>query len=58
MCIIYIYICGMKILISMLCSDNIATGLVNALLNSGDKSQIKKGKALLKKLKKQCEERK
>ncbi|KAG2214327.1 hypothetical protein INT47_000883 [Mucor saturninus] len=38
-------------------NDNIATGLVNALLNSGDKSQIKKGKTLLKKLKKQCEER-
>lgn len=31
-------------------SDNIAKGLVNALINSGDKPNIRKGTALLKKL--------
>ncbi|KAI9472041.1 MAG: hypothetical protein EXX96DRAFT_582696 [Benjaminiella poitrasii] len=38
--------------------DNIAKGLVNALMNSGDDFQMKKGKEFLKKLKKQCKERK
>ncbi|KAI8377922.1 uncharacterized protein BYT42DRAFT_361737 [Radiomyces spectabilis] len=33
--------------------DNIASGLINALLNSGDAFQVKQGKQLLKKLKKQ-----
>ncbi|KAI9279172.1 hypothetical protein BY458DRAFT_584974 [Sporodiniella umbellata] len=38
--------------------DNIARGLVNALLNSGDKIQVGKGKELQKKLRKQCKNRK
>ncbi|KAI8062324.1 uncharacterized protein B0P05DRAFT_245769 [Gilbertella persicaria] len=41
-----------------LLNDNIARGLVNALLNSGDQEQIKKGKELAKKLKKQLQKRK
>lgn len=40
------------------CSDNIAKGLVNALLNSGDKPQIKKGKEFLKKLNQQQQRKK
>lgn len=39
-------------------SDNIAKGLVNALLNSGDKPQIKKGNEFLKKLKQQQRKKK
>ncbi len=42
----------------ILYSDNIAKGLVNALLNSGDDFQIKMGNELLAKLKKQCKGRK
>ncbi|KAG1455729.1 hypothetical protein G6F46_004303 [Rhizopus delemar] len=38
--------------------DNIAKGLINALLNSGDEIQMKQGRDLLKKLKKQCKARK
>jgi hypothetical protein len=39
-------------------SDNIARGLINALLNSGEEFQIRKGRELMKKLKKQCKARK
>ncbi|KAI9265832.1 hypothetical protein EDC94DRAFT_47219 [Helicostylum pulchrum] len=39
-------------------NDNIAKGLVNALLNSGDKPQIKKGNEFLKKLKQQQRKKK
>lgn len=39
-------------------SDSIATGLVNALLNSGDEFQIEKGRSFLKRLKKQLKKRK
>lgn len=39
-------------------SDNIAKGLINALLNSGEEFQIRKGRELMKKLKKQCKTRK
>ncbi|KAI7898258.1 uncharacterized protein BX663DRAFT_525718 [Cokeromyces recurvatus] len=38
--------------------DNIAKGLVNALINSGDEFQIKKGKEFLRKLKRQSKQRK
>ncbi|CAO3676025.1 unnamed protein product [Rhizopus microsporus] len=38
--------------------DNIAKGLINALLNSGEEFQIRKGRELMKKLKKQCKARK
>lgn len=39
-------------------SDNIARGLVNALLNSGDDMQMSKGRELQRKLRKQCKNRK
>ncbi|KAL9539768.1 hypothetical protein MBANPS3_010074 [Mucor bainieri] len=39
-------------------SDSIATGLVNALLNSGDDFQMEKGRSFLKRLKKQMRKRK
>lgn len=39
-------------------SDSIATGLVNALLNSGDDFQMEKGRDFLKRLKKQLKKRK
>ncbi|RCH80187.1 hypothetical protein CU098_007734, partial [Rhizopus stolonifer] len=38
--------------------DNIARGLVNALLNSGDDMQMSKGRELQRKLRKQCKNRK
>ncbi|KAI8643071.1 hypothetical protein BD408DRAFT_415540 [Parasitella parasitica] len=46
-----------KSLEDSLLNDNIATGLVNALLNSGDDFQMEKGKEFLKKLKKQRKQR-
>ncbi|CEP17435.1 hypothetical protein [Parasitella parasitica] len=46
-----------KCLEDSLLNDNIATGLVNALLNSGDEFQMEKGREFLKKLKKQRKQR-
>lgn len=46
------------LLTCFLYSDSIATGLVNALLNSGDNFQMEKGRGFLKRLNKQLKKRK